>query len=124
MDGTVSKSQTVDEYISQETRPEVQEILRQVRAVIRAAAPDAEERISYGIPGYYQKGQVVFFSAAKHHIGLYPRTEAMNEAFKDEILPYAASKGTLQFKLKDAIPYDLIERIVRFRVAENLAKKK
>ncbi len=111
---------TIDEYISQ-CPEEVQPILTKIRAVIRKAAPDAVEKISYQMPSFYLKGNLVWFGAFRHHIGFYP-TGAGIEAFKKELAIYKGAKGTVQFPLDQPIPYKLISKIVKFRVAENLKK--
>ena len=88
---------------------------------IREAAPQATERISYGMPCLYLNGNLVYFGAGKNHIGFYP-TPAGIEAFKEEFAGYKWSKGAVQFPLDKPIPYELITRIVQFRVGQNLAK--
>lgn len=111
---------TIDEYIAG-FPGEVQEILAQVRQTIRAAAPDAEETIKYQIPTFTLKGNLVHFAAYKNHIGFYP-TPAGIEAFKDELSAYQGAKGSVQFPLDKPIPFDLIGRIVDYRVKENLKR--
>jgi uncharacterized protein YdhG (YjbR/CyaY superfamily) len=115
-------AQTVDDYIAQFSE-EIQAILRRIRSVIQEQAPQAEERISYQMPGYYLNGPLAYFAAFKRHIGFYP-TAADLAPFEAELLPYKRSKGTIQFPLDKPIPYDLIARIVRHRAAENLNKVK
>ncbi|MFI5273830.1 MAG: iron chaperone [Ktedonobacterales bacterium] len=111
---------SVDAYIA--TFPkDVQEILEALRATIRAAAPDATEKISYQMPTFAQNGNVVHFAARKHHIGFYPTPSGI-EAFRPELMAYIATKGSVHFPLDQPLPMDLISRIVRFRVAENLAR--
>ena len=113
---------SVEEYIS--WFPEnVQSELVKIRALIRETLPDAEERISYGIPGYYQQGQVIFFAAFPRHISVYPAPDNV-EAFKDDLARYQKGKGTFQFPLGQPIPYDLIKRTAEYRLAQNLNKKK
>ena len=109
-----------DEYISG-FPPEVQNILEQIRSTIKAAAPEAQETISYGMPAFTLHGYLVYFAAYKKHIGFY-RAPIGVEEFKDEIAGYEAGKGTLQFPFDKPIPYDLITRIVAYRVQENTAK--
>jgi uncharacterized protein YdhG (YjbR/CyaY superfamily) len=111
---------TIDEYISQ-CPEDVQPILVKIRAVIKESAPDAVEKISYRMPAFYLKGTLVWFAAFTHHIGFYP-TGAGIEAFKEELSAYKFSKGAVQFPLDQPIPYELIRRIVKYRVAENLKK--
>jgi uncharacterized protein YdhG (YjbR/CyaY superfamily) len=113
---------TIDEYIA--ACPEdVQAKLQTVRATIRAAAPDAEERISYAMPAFALKGNLVYFAALKNHIGFYPMPSGI-EAFQQETAAYVSTKGALRFPLSQPLPLDLITKIVRFRVAENLARAK
>ena len=113
---------TIDEYI--DTFPkDIQAVLKKIRKTIRKAAPMSEEAISYQMPTFKLNGNLVHFAAYKNHIGFYPVPSGI-EAFKGELLPYIAGKGTLRFSLDKSIPYDLIEKVVTFRVKENLAKKK
>ncbi len=112
--------QTIDEYIAGFPK-DVQEILQHVRQTIREAAPDAQEKISYKMPTFTLKGNLVYFAAFKNHIGFYPIPSGIEE-FKEELSAYEQGKGSVQFPLDKPIPYDLISRIVKFRVKENLAK--
>jgi uncharacterized protein YdhG (YjbR/CyaY superfamily) len=112
----------IDEYIK--NFPEdVQIILKKMRQTIRKAAPKAEEVISYQMPAFEQNGILVWFGAFKKHIGFYPKASGI-EAFQKELSPYKFSKGSIQFPLDKAIPHDLIEKIVQFRVKENLSQEK
>jgi len=113
-------AKTIDEYIAGYP-PDVQEILNKVRMTIRLAAPEAQEAIKYAIPTFTLQGNLVHFAAFKNHIGFYPNPTGIEE-FKEELSPYEAGKGTAQFPLDKPIPYDLITRIVAFRVKENLAR--
>ena len=111
---------TIDEYIAG-FPPDVQEILESIRMTIREAAPDADETISYQMPTFTLKGNLVHFAAFKKHIGFYPIPTGI-EAFKDELSAYVCGKGSVQFPLDNPMPLDLIRRIVEFRVRENLEK--
>lgn len=111
---------SVDEYISQFT-PEIRSILETLRKAIKESATGAEEKISYQMPAYALNGILVYFAAYKKHIGFYPTASAI-EAFKDELSGYKQSKGTVQFPVDKPLPYDLISRMVKFKVAENLQK--
>jgi uncharacterized protein YdhG (YjbR/CyaY superfamily) len=111
---------TMDGYIAG-FPPDVQEILQKIRATIRAAAPEAQEAIRYRMPTFILNGNLVHFAAFKKHIGFYPVPTGI-EKFKAELSAYAGGKGSVQFPLDKPIPYDLIGRIVRFRVQENLKK--
>jgi len=111
---------STDEYIA--TFPEdIQKILEELRGTIKAAAPGAEEKISYQMPAFALKGNLVYFAAFKNHIGFYP-TSSGTEAFKKELSIYDGSKGTVRFPIDKPLPLKLISRIVKFRVAENLKK--
>jgi uncharacterized protein YdhG (YjbR/CyaY superfamily) len=113
---------SIDEYI--ESFPqETQKILLEIRATIKAAAPQAEEKISYQMPTFFLNGNLVHFAAFKNHIGLYP-TPSGTEAFKEEIAKYKSAKGSIQLPIDEPIPLKLISRIVKFRVTENLQKVK
>lgn len=112
---------TIDEYIAGYPE-EVQQILVKIRAVIREAAPAAVEKISYQMPAFDLNGTLVWFAAFKHHIGLYPNPSGI-EAFSGELSAYKQSKGAVQFPLDKPIPYELIGKIVRYRVAENQKKQ-
>lgn len=111
---------TIDEYIAG-FPPDVQEILEKVRMTIRKAAPEAEETINYQMPTFTFYGNLVHFAAYQHHIGFYPTPTGIEE-FKNELSSYKGAKGSVQFPFDRPIPYDLIGRIVEFRVKENLQK--
>lgn len=114
---TNAKPANIDEYIAG-FPVESQRILEQVRNTIRLAAPDAEEAISYGIPTFkLRKVNLVHFAGFQNHIGFYPAPVGM-ESFKAELAPYKTGKGSVQFPLDQPIPFDLITRIVTFRVQE------
>ncbi len=120
METNKNKLTSIDAYIA--TFPEeTQIILQEIRAVIRAAAPQAEEKISYQMPTFYLHGNLIHFAAYKNHIGLYP-TPSGTEAFKAELSSYESGKGSIRFPIDQPMPLKLIDEIVRFRVAENLKK--
>jgi uncharacterized protein YdhG (YjbR/CyaY superfamily) len=110
----------IDEYIASFS-PEVQAILKKIRLTIKNAAPGAQETISYKIPAFRQKRILVYFAAFKNHIGLYPPVKGDAKLVK-AASAHAGEKGNLQFPLDHPIPYGLIERIVKFRVKQNLSK--
>jgi uncharacterized protein YdhG (YjbR/CyaY superfamily) len=112
----------IDKYIAGFPK-NTQKLLRQVRETIRKAAPGAEEKISYGIPSFTLKGNLIHYAAFKNHIGLYPAPRRI-DAFKKEIARYKGGKGTVQFPLDKPLPLSLISRIVKFRVKKNLERKK
>lgn len=111
---------TVDDYIAGFSQ-ERQAVLSKIRQVVRKAAPDAEERKSWGMPTYWQRENLVHFSDAKHHVGFHPSPEAI-VAFEDKLAGYNRSKGTVQFPYAEPIPYGLIEEITRWRVKRVQAK--
>jgi uncharacterized protein YdhG (YjbR/CyaY superfamily) len=113
---------TIDEYIALFPQ-DTQEILEKVRLTIQRAAPQAQEAIKYRMPTFTLKGNLVHFAAHTRHIGFYPTPSGI-EQFKTELSGYESSKGAVQFPLDQPIPYDLISRIVEFRVKENLQRAK
>jgi uncharacterized protein YdhG (YjbR/CyaY superfamily) len=112
----------IDEYVAGFSI-DVQQILEKIRRTIRKAAPGAEEAIKYQIPTFTLNGNLVHFAAYKNHIGFYPSPTGI-EKFKNELSVYGSGKGTLKFPLDKPIPFDLIAKIVKFRVKESLARSK
>ena len=112
----------IDDYI-QAQPPAVQELLGQVRATIRAAAPEATEGISYQLPTFVLNGNLVHFGAFSKHIGLYPGADGI-AAFAEELTPYVHARGSVQFPIDQPLPLALLHRITRFRRDQNLAKPK
>lgn len=111
---------STDEYIS--TFPkDTQKILKELRATIKAAAPKAEEKISYQMPAFALNGNLVWFAAYENHIGFYPTPSGI-QAFKKELSIYKGAKGSVQFPMDKPLPLKLVTKIVKFRVAENLKK--
>jgi uncharacterized protein YdhG (YjbR/CyaY superfamily) len=121
MEGKPAGSTNIDEYISK-FDPDVQAKLLKMREVIKMAAPDAEEKISYQMPTFYLAGNLVHFAAMKKHIGFYPTPSAI-KAFENRLTDYKCSKGAIQFPFDQPIPYELVEEMVKYRVVENLAKQ-
>ncbi|MEQ1718230.1 MAG: DUF1801 domain-containing protein [Hyphomicrobium sp.] len=116
--------ETIDAYIAGFPK-DVQQRLQKVRAAIRKAAPAAEDSISYRIAAFKLGGKpLLYFAAFKAHIGLYPMTGGVKEAFASELAPFEHSKGTVRFPLDRPVPYGLIGRIARFKVREAAAKAK
>ncbi|NTU70078.1 hypothetical protein HGB13_04685 [bacterium] len=113
---------TIDEYIALFPK-EVQATLQKIRNVIKKAAPKATEAISYQMPTFKLNGNLVHFAAFTDHIGFYPVPSGI-KAFEKELAPYITGKGTIQFPIDRPIPYDLVSKVVLFRVKENLSKKK
>jgi len=120
MDNKKPLYHSIDEYIAV-FPADVQDILQELRSVIKASAPDAIEVISYQMPAFKQNGILVYFAAFKKHIGFYPAPQGIEE-FKDELSQYKGGKGSVQFPIDKPLPIELISRIVKFRVQENLNK--
>lgn len=114
-------AKNIDEYIAA-FPTDIQAVLQEIRKIIRQAAPEAQECISYAIPTFSQNGHLVHFAAFKNHIGFYA-TPTGHEAFAKELSNYKQGKGSVQFPLNKPMPLDLIAKIVKFRVAENSTKK-
>ncbi|HEX2907344.1 MAG TPA: DUF1801 domain-containing protein, partial [Phototrophicaceae bacterium] len=114
MDSNKTSFQSIDDYIA--TFPaEIQTILQTLRATIKAAAPEASEKISYQMPTFALNGNLVHFAAFKNHIGFYPAPTGI-EQFAEELARYEGSKGAIRFPIDQPLPLDLITRIVKFRV--------
>ncbi len=111
---------TIDEYIAcapEEVRP----ALTAIRATVKKAAPDAEERISYRMPAFFMEGALVYFAAFKKHIGFYPPVR--DKLLQSQTVKYAGPKGNLKFPLSEPMPLALIAKIVKSRIKENAARK-
>jgi uncharacterized protein YdhG (YjbR/CyaY superfamily) len=118
MESNKKSINSIDEYIAQFPE-EVQKKLKELRKEIKAAAPNAEERISYQMPTFRLKSNLVHFAAYKNHIGFYP-TPGGIKAFEHELSVYEVSKGTVRFPINKPLPMELISKIVKFRVVEDL----
>jgi len=118
---TIANSpESIDEYIALQS-PRAQELLQQIRTAIRNTVPEAQEAIKYQIPTFMLHGNLVHFGAYKNHIGLYPAPSGIRN-FIQELAPYESGKGSVQFPIDQNLPIDLIIKIVKFRVNENLIK--
>ena len=120
--GNRKAPETVDEYIGG-FPAETQKILKKIRSTIREAAPKAEERISYGIAGYFENGILIYFAGFKNHVSVYPAPRSEPE-FEKELATFKGSKGTVQFPLDAPVDYDLIKRIVKFRQLKKALKSR
>lgn len=112
----MTKFSTIDEYIAAQS-DDRKAALQQFRKIIKAAAPKAEEVISYGMPAFKQDTVLVYFAAMKEHYGFYPTTKPI-EIFKDKLKPYKTSKGAIQFPAHKPLPEKLITEIVKYRLKE------
>ena len=115
-------AKTVDEYLAT-FPPETKTLLKKIRATIKAAAPQAEEMISYGIAGCKYHGILIYFAGFTNHVSMYPAPRG-TEIFKKELSRYKGGKGTVQFPLDKPLPLKLITRIVKFRATINVEKAK
>ena len=115
---------SIDDYI--ESQPAaVQKKLTSIRRLVHQVAPEAQEKISYQMPAFALDGNLVYFAAHANHIGFYPGSaNVVFTTFKKELARYKSGKGSIQFPLEEALPLELIKRIVKFRVEENARKKK
>lgn len=112
-----SKINTVEEYIGQ-FEPKTQEVLTDLRKTILSAAPNVEEKMAWSMPTYYKNGYLVQFAAYKKHIGFYSSPTAI-EYFKEDLVGYKTNtKNTIQFPIGEAIPFELVKKIVQFRISE------
>jgi uncharacterized protein YdhG (YjbR/CyaY superfamily) len=119
---TPAKPTTIDEYIA--AFPEdVQHMLQQIRDTIQQTAPNATEKISYGMPTFFLNGNLIHFAGYKNHIGVYPTPGGIDE-FKEELSRYKGAKGSVQFPLDKPMPLDLIARMTKFRMEKLLNKDK
>ena len=118
--GQTKPPSSIDEYIAG-FPPDVQQILEQIRSVIRAIAPDAEETIKYRMPTFVLHENLVHFAAFTNHLGFYPTPSGITK-FKDELSAYNTARGSVQFPMGEPIPLNLIKKIVSFRVQEVRAK--
>ena len=121
MEDKKKQFKTIDAYIKTSPK-DVQHILEEMRQTIREAAPQAVETISYQMPTFKLEGKgLIYFAAFKNHIGFYPIPSGI-EAFEEELSRYKQGKGSVQFPINQPVPFDLVRRIVRFRVKEALEK--
>jgi uncharacterized protein YdhG (YjbR/CyaY superfamily) len=117
-----TKFKTVDEYINL-LPPDTKALMLEMRAAIKKAAPGAEEVISYNMPAFRQQGMLVWYAAFEKHIGFYPRASGI-EAFKKELSAYKWAKGSVQFPIDEPLPLTLVNKIVKYRVKENMKDSK
>jgi len=111
------KFTTIDEYHSNQS-PEIQAKLNELRTIIREVETESVETISYNMPAFKLKKVLVYYAANKNHIGFYPTSQPII-TFQEELLPFKTSKGAIQFPLNQPFPKDLIQRIVKFRIASD-----
>jgi uncharacterized protein YdhG (YjbR/CyaY superfamily) len=122
MEGKGKQAGPIDEYIAAFPK-QIQDILQKLRRTIKEAAPQAQETISYQMPAFKLNGILVYFAAFKDHVGFFPTSSGV-AAFEKELSEYKISKGTIRFPLDKPIPFDLVTKIVKYRVNENLQKKR
>ena len=117
----MQKAKDVDEYIASAPK-EVQEKLRQIRKIVHDVAPEAKEKLSYGMPYYSLNGRLLYFAYFKDHVSLFAMPSAIVK-FEKNLMDYKTSKGTIQFMLDTPLPLPLIKRIIEFRAQEQRTKK-
>ncbi len=113
---------TVDEYMAR-VPAKFRTALQRLRKTIKAAAPDAEEVISYQMPAFRQDGMLVYYAAFKDHCSLFVASDQVRRQFASELKPFETGKGTLQFTPDQPLPDELVTRIVKVRVVENAARR-
>lgn len=116
------KHESVDAYLEAIPDATFRAVLSRLRAIIKEEAPDAEESISYGMPGYKLNGPLIYFAAFKNHLSLFPT--GVVDHYSDELSGFRTSKGTIQFTPDHPLSEDLIRRIIRDRIQENRSKKR
>ncbi len=118
----MKKVASVDEYLESVPR-EMRTALNKLRKTVKAAAPHADEVISYQMPAFRQKGMLVYYGAFKDHCSFFPGSAKVRRQFSTELKPFEGGKGTLHFTPDQPLPADLVTRIVKARVAENAARR-
>ena len=104
--------------------PEIQKTLNEIRNFIKIEVPEATEKISYGMPTFYLNGNLIHFAAFTDHYSFFPSPSGIDVFLEKELVPYHTGKGTLRFPIDKPIPWDIIQKVIQFRVKENLKKKK
>ena len=117
------KMKTIDEYI-ETFEPKIQKTLNEIRNFIKAEVPEATEKISYGMPTFCLNGNLIHFAAFTDHYSVFPSPSGIDVFFEKELVPYRTGKGTLRFPINKPIPWDIIQKVIQFRVKENLKKIK
>jgi len=119
---TMKKYESVEAYLA-EVPPKDRAVLEKIRSAVRSLVPDAEEKISYGIPAFVWHGNLVYYGAMKKHLSLFPGSKAVIKQFAAELKPFdATSTGTIRFTADKPLPMLLVKKIVRARMAENRAR--
>jgi uncharacterized protein YdhG (YjbR/CyaY superfamily) len=119
----MKKYATVDEYLADVPAKE-RAVLKKFRATVKSVAPDAREKISYGMPAFTYHGNLLYYGAMKNHLSLFPGSKSVVKTFATELEPFdASSPGTIRFTADKPLPLALIKKIVRARMAENRARK-
>ena len=120
--GPKKAPESIDEYIG--TFPkDIRSKLESIRRAVKEEAPDAKEVISYGMPAFKLNRVLVYFAAQRKHIGFYPTASGIS-AFEEELSQFKHSKGAVQFPIDEPVPLELVRKVVRFRVKEDMAKTK
>ncbi len=117
----MEKFETVDQYIASAAKA-AQPLLKEMRQIINKLVPQADERISYGMPAYFYHGALVYFGGFKNHVSLFGTSSLSADRFKADLKDFKTSKGTIQFPLNAPLPKALIEKLVKYRIEENEKK--
>jgi len=112
---------TIDEYI-ESFEPEIKKTLTELRNFIKSKVPEATEKISYGMPTFYLHGNLIHFAAFKNHYSLFPSPSGI-DAFEKELTPYRTGKGTLSFPMNKPLPWNVIEKVLEYRINEKMLLK-
>jgi len=116
------KMKTIDEYI-ESFEPEIKKTLIELRNFIKSKVPEATEKISYGMPTFYLHGNLIHFAAFKNHYSIFPSPSGI-DVFEKELTPYRTGKGTLSFPINKPLPWDIIEKILEYRIKEKIHRNK
>jgi len=116
------KMKTIDEYI-ESFEPEIKKTLIELRNFIKSKVPEATEKISYGMPTFYLHGNLIHFAAFKNHYSIFPSPSGI-DAFEKELTPYRTGKGTLSFPMNKPLPWNIIEKVLEYRIKENISRNK
>ncbi|HJT37868.1 MAG TPA: DUF1801 domain-containing protein [Actinomycetota bacterium] len=117
----MKKHETVDAYLA-DVPPKERAILKHIRSTVRSVVPDAQEKISYGMPAFTYHGNLLYYAAAKNHLSLFPGSKSVIKKFSKELTPFDATEGTIRFTVENPLPQTLIKKIAKERAAENRAR--
>ena len=117
------KHESVDAYLA-DVPPKERAVLKEIRAAVKDVVPDAEEKISYGMPAFTHNGNLLYYAAMKNHLSLFPGSKSVVKKFATELKPFDAREGTIRFTVDKPLPITLVKKIAKMRAAENKARAK